>query len=133
MLVSCKYCGRSHDRGAVCPSRPKRKEVKEVTDLTRFRSSKPWRTMRTQIKQRDRLLCQVCIRGLFHTYQRITIDTLEVHHIRPLAKAWAYRLDPYNLITLCKYHHTMADMDRIPTNALFDIVKEQMFVSSLAD
>lgn len=103
MLRSCSYCGRIHKRSHECSAKPK--STKETTHIDRFRWSVLWRNKRTEIKERDLYLCQVCL----HKYGEYTTSNLEVHHIIPVAKAWGKRLDNDNLITLCRPCHENAE------------------------
>ena len=82
MLRACKYCGRIHDSKMRCGSRPASK--KKITDKDRIRSSYEWQKKREDIKQRDRYVCQLCIRGLYGTRKRYEHENLSVHHIIPL-------------------------------------------------
>lgn len=124
MLKSCKYCGGIHDRKFVCPSKPKRTNYK-VTYIDKFRWTKPWQRKRKHINERDKHLCQVCIRELYNTQLKYNFTNIEVHHIDSIADAWERRLDDENLICLCKQHHEMAESGEISKEELFKIVDEQ--------
>lgn len=50
---------------------------------------------------------------------------ISVHHIEPLDERYDLRLDDGNLITLCAYHHSMAEDGLIPKGILLGIVQEQ--------
>src|SRR4051812_15779288 len=103
MLKSCSHCGSIHDRNYQCPSKPKR--LKEPTYIDKFRWSRRWTNKRKQINERDKHLCQVCIRKLYNTHQQYNFTNIEVHHIVPIAEDYHKRLDDDNLICLCSYHH----------------------------
>ena len=45
---------------------------------------------------------------------RYTYKELEVHHIVPIEEDYSKRLDETNLITLCRYHHELAEKNTIP-------------------
>jgi hypothetical protein len=45
-----------------------------------------------------------------------------VHHIIPLAEDYNKRLDNDNLITLCNYHHKLAEDNQIPREELQEII-----------
>lgn len=124
MLKSCQYCGRIHERSYVCPKKPVRSKYNK-TEKDRFRSTNAWAKKRTEIKQRDHFLCQICKRKLYNTYQQYNYENIEVHHIQKLESNYDLRLENTNLISLCSYHHRMADMGDIPTRELQDIVYEQ--------
>ena len=76
-----------------------------------------------EVKQRDRFLCQICLRNLYNTISWLNYKTVEVHHIVEIKEDYNKRLDVDNLITLCSYHHKMADKGEIPKQVLMDIVK----------
>ena len=63
MLKSCKYCGRIHDSKHICSHKPIRNKYKK-TEEDKFRNTKAWQRKREYIKDRDKRLCQVCIRKL---------------------------------------------------------------------
>ncbi|MEC1757389.1 HNH endonuclease [Schinkia azotoformans] len=129
MLKSCQYCGSIHDSKYNCPSKPKRKRIVKDNDNTtmirQFRDSVAWKRKRQEIQERDLRLCQVCIRKLYNTLDQFTYENTSVHHCIPLVEDWSKRLDNDKLITLCSYHHTMADNGLIPVDVLLEIVREQ--------
>ena len=126
MLKSCKYCGKIHDYNYICPSKPTKKNYKSNIKLDRFRTSKTWIYKRDSIRDRDKHLCQICIRKTYNTFGRqYNHNNIQIHHIVPLVEDYDKRLDDYNLITLCTYHHDMAEKGIIPKQELIDIVKEQ--------
>jgi hypothetical protein len=45
-----------------------------------------------------------------------------VHHIVPLAEDLGRGLDMDNLITVCDYHHRLAEEGEIPRTVLTDII-----------
>lgn len=121
MKKACKYCGKIHDRDYVCDSKPTYRRIRD-SDIDRFRGSQQWIKKRADIKDRDKHLCQACLNNLHGTTKRITTDDLSIHHIIPLKKAWDMRLDDNNLITLCRYHHEMAEKHVISARQLREIV-----------
>jgi predicted restriction endonuclease len=58
-------------------------------------------------------------------YGRIYNNSIEVHHIEPIVQDYELRLDEGNLISLCTYHHKMADRGEIPREILKSIVNEK--------
>ena len=64
-----------------------------------FYDGRAWRDKRRYILQRDRYLCQRCLRS-----GRLTPATM-VHHIKPLEEYPEYSLDDKNLISLCNTCH----------------------------
>lgn len=121
MKVSCKYCGRIHDKKYICSNRPKQ----TYTDIDKFRSSKQWKVKREEIRERDKQLCQVCIRKLYDTKQQYTYNDLSVHHAIPIESDYAKRLDNDNLLTLCRHHHELAESKDIPIRVILEIIREQ--------
>ena len=122
-LVSCKHCGIVK-RGHICPHRKKRiKNGDKQADA--FRKTKAWTNKSIEIRQRDRYLCQVCLRNLYNTLDFLNYNTVSVHHITPIEEDYNKRLDNDNLISLCRYHHKMADDGKIPREALLKIAEEQ--------
>lgn len=114
MLRSCRYCGRIHERGYICPKKPPPKKFhKDRRNKEKFRSTIHWQRMRDSIVSRDMGLCQICLEN--GTY---TADKLEVHHITALSEDFSLRLDRLNLITLCAYHHKQADDGKIDAEKL---------------
>jgi 5-methylcytosine-specific restriction enzyme A len=121
MLVSCRYCNSKHNRGAICPNRPKTyRRKKEANYITVFRSSNLWKKKREEIKKKDLYLCQYCLKNGKYTFQK-----LEVHHIESIAKKWNRRLLESNLITLCSSCHKMAEMGEISESALKGLIKRR--------
>lgn len=120
MLKTCSRCGivpQDH----ICPYKHYRnKSSGDKAD--KFRKSKQWTNKSIEIRERDKYLCQICIRNLYNTIQTYNYDKLEVHHIIPLHEDFNQRLENDNLITLCCYHHKLADLGQIPRTLLSDIV-----------
>jgi 5-methylcytosine-specific restriction protein A len=119
MLISCSACGGRHVRGQSCPNRVKAKRGPiEANYIRAFRNSKAWQNKRAEIKARDKMLCQLCLANGRYVFER-----LSVHHIRPIAKAWPYRLENENLITLCPTCHKMAEDGKIEASILAEMAK----------
>ena len=113
MNKTCKYCGIVPE-DHVCPQRQKHfKKYRKDKPQDKFRNTAAWQKKREYIKRRDRYLCQVCITGLYDTLNQLTYQDLEVHHIVPIEEGYSKRLDEDNLITLCSYHHKMAENGEI--------------------
>lgn len=129
MLVSCKYCGRIHDSKKWCPQKleaiKSRQKNRKLKYIDTFRSSNTWRKKSIEIKERDKYCCQICIRKLYNPLRQFETENLEVHHILPLLLYFDKRLDNDILITLCRYHHELAENGVIPIEELIDIIKEQ--------
>ena len=116
MLKSCSYCGKIHPRDYVCPCKPQ--YTKHNIQINRFRNSKAWRTKRVEIAQRDLHMCRLCAIES-NKYN----SSIRVHQITPLAEDYSMRLDNGNLISLCSYHHELAENGKIPREALRKVVK----------
>ena len=123
MLKSCQYCGRIHDKKIDCGHRPKMR--KKYTDNDRFRKSTAWTEKSLLIRERDKFICQCCLRGMPGTRRQYEYDYIEVHHIEPLSEAWEMRLDDDNLISLCRVHHELAEAGRISRATLHELAKEE--------
>lgn len=121
MLVSCSKCGRIHERGFKCKNNIKQTYSKKETVASKFRNTKAWRDKRKDIINRDKALCQICIRNLHNTLPRQY--KVQVHHITPVNEDYDKRLDNYNLITLCSYHHSMAEHEQITRKELIELVR----------
>lgn len=123
MLRSCSYCGGIHDRTYQCASKPKR--FKKITHVDKFRRTQLWIKKRKEIAERDKQLCQICLRERYNTTTKYNFTNLEVHHIVPVVDGWDKRLDDYNLISLCAYHHHMAERGDISAVELKEIAYHQ--------
>ena len=122
MLKTCSRCGIVPE-DHICPYKHYRnKDSSEKADS--FRKSKQWTNKSLEIRERDKYLCQICLRKLYNTIRQYNYDKLEVHHIVSLNEDYILRLDNDNLITLCCYHHKLADRGLIPRDLLSKIVLE---------
>ncbi len=63
--VTCKYCGIT-TRGHICPHRKSRQKSGD-RQSDRFRKTKVWTAKSIEIRQRDKYLCQVCLRNKYNT------------------------------------------------------------------
>ena len=121
MKKSCTYCGKIHDKKYKCPGKPSRQNAVSKTD--KYRSSEEWKNKRQEIRQRDLNLCVLCRLGLCCFDDRFLYNSkVEVHHITPLIEDWSKRLDNDNLISLCKYHHKLAESGIISRQKLRDLI-----------
>ena len=119
-LITCSKCGIV-PRGHKCPYKTYKKKAYD-TEAEKFRRTKRWKNKSIEIRQRDRYLCRVCEANLYNTIQQFNFNTLEVHHIEKLNENFDKRLDNDNLITLCRYHHKMADDGNIPKKVLYGLI-----------
>ena len=123
MLKSCQYCGRIHPKNYDCGRKPKK--IKRDTKAYRFHRTQAWQDKSIDIRERDHYLCQCCIRLMPGTMRKHNYDDLSVHHIEPLATDYDQRLDDNNLITVCGYHHELAERGEIDRELLHEIAREQ--------
>ena len=122
MLKTCKHCGIV-DENHICPHRKSRqKSGDRQSDM--FRNTIGWQRKREEIKTRDKYLCQICIRNRYNTLNLLNFKTIQVHHITSIQEDYNRRLDNDNLISLCAYHHKMAEEGQIPRAELYEIVAE---------
>lgn len=122
---SCAYCGRMHPTGHECERKPKRREKRTDTNAVHIRNSSRWQRTREYIKQRDKDLCQLCLRGYPGTRRRVEYEHLSVHHIVALEEDIDKAFDHDNLITLCDVHHETAESGAISKADLKQIAIEQ--------
>ena len=124
MFKSCIYCGRIHDEHYVCDKKPNRiySRHSQETVARKTRRTYRWTEMSKRIRTRDKGIDQAAIHGL-DGKPYIQTRELEVHHIIPIEEEYSLRLDSKNLITLCRYHHEMAEKGEIPKQELLKLVK----------
>lgn len=120
--ITCSRCGIVK-RGHICPHKTYRKRDKD-SEAGKFRQTKAWTKKSIEIRQRDRYLCKVCEANLYNTIRQYNSDKLEVHHIIPVNEDYNKRLDNDNLISLCNYHHKLAEDGAIPRDLLQELIKE---------
>lgn len=120
--VTCSRCGIVK-RGHKCPHRKSREKPPD-RQSDQFRKTKRWTDKSIEIRQRDKYLCQICLRDRYNTLSFLNYKSVEVHHITPICEDYNKRLDNDNLISLCAYHHRMADNGEIPREELYEIVEE---------
>ena len=118
--ITCSRCGIV-PRGHSCPYRTYKKKAYD-TEADKFRKTKRWTNKSIEVRQRDRYLCRVCEANLYNTIQRFNYNELDVHHIVPINEDYNKRLDNDNLISLCRYHHKMADDGKIPREELYKLI-----------
>ena len=120
--ITCSRCGIV-PRGHSCPYKTYKKKTYD-TEADRFRTSRRWTNKSVEIRRRDRYLCRVCEANLYNTVQQYNYTELDVHHIEKLSENFDKRLDNDSLITLCRYHHKMADDGKIPKEELYKLIKQ---------
>lgn len=120
MLKACGKCGKIHERGYRCAAGTRLSRTRD-SPADRFRNTKKWREKSEEIRTRDFHMCRVCREGLYNTRLLFNAERLSVHHIAPLAEDFGRRLDNGNLITLCAYHHELAESGAIPRRVLLGL------------
>ena len=130
MLKSCSKCGKIHPKGYICRNNTPLPAARD-SDADRFRNTQAWKKKATDIKKRDLYLCRVCLCGIYNTQKRLNNKQLSVHHIIPLKVNFDLRLDNDNLITLCDYHHELAEKGAIPTAFLREIAASPICFNEL--
>ena len=120
MMKSCSRCGRIHDINHRCYANSKN-YYQHSPETRKFRNSTAWKKKAQEIKERDKFLCQICLKHNIFNYKE-----LSVHHIQPIAENEALRLENSNLITLCEKHHQDCESGKIPRADQQAIVDEIM-------
>ena len=128
MLKSCNRCGKIHDFNYQCY---KNRQFRGTSNADKFRKTYKWHQKSLDIRERDNNLCQACIANIFNTQTIYNFDKLEVHHIIPLEEDADKGLDDDNLITLCCYHHKLADKNIIPRYIIYKLLKKDYDVKEL--
>ena len=123
MYKTCSHCGIVPENH-ICPYRTYRKKERD-TQANRFRSSKAWTNKSREIKEKSKYLCEVCIENKYHTINQFNFNKLETHHIEPLCENYTRRLDNFNLVVLCNYHHKLAENGEIPREYLFELAEKR--------
>lgn len=131
MLKSCPYCSRIHPFGYTCPRKPAPKPIqagrRSDDGQQEIRSSHRWTQTSLAIRERDNFLCQLCIRGIktIDGKKALSYDDVSVHHIVPLVADKSLAFEGFNLLTLCRYHHDMAERGEVSQALLEEIAREQ--------
>lgn len=123
MLKTCSKCGIVEE-DHVCTFKKKRIK-KNNSKADKFRKTMLWTNKSIEIRKRDKYLCVVCINNLYNTINQYNFNKLSVHHIVPIEEDYSKRLDNDNLITLCGYHHKLAEDGVIPKEELYKLIKLQ--------
>ena len=120
MMKSCSRCGRLHPLGYKCYANSKN-YYQHDPEIKKFRNSTAWKKKTEEIKERDKYLCQICLKHNIFNYK-----DLSTHHIVPVAESEALRLDNHNLITVCESCHKKCERGEIPRAEQQAIVEEIM-------
>lgn len=121
MKRACKYCGKIHERSFQCDKKAEAFKCRGSREDI-FRWSYEWKLKREHIMRRDKYLCVACMNNLKGTVRKLNNEDLSVHHIQPLKTNWELRLIDENLITLCRFHHEMAESGTISAETLTKIL-----------
>lgn len=114
MQQSCKWCGRIHPLGFMCPMKPQPR--RKNTRAQRFRNTALWKRTRQVVNARDLHLCRLCLaEGVLMPYD------LSTHHIVPLEESMDYAAEPEWCITLCDSHHKEADAGKHDRQVLHEL------------
>lgn len=120
MFKACSRCGQIHEIGHKCYANS-RNYYQHSPEIRKFRNSQAWRNKAEEIKERDKYLCQICLkRNIFNA------KDLSAHHIIPAEESEALRLENSNLITVCEIHHRECESGKIPRTEQQAIVDEIM-------
>lgn len=115
MFKACSRCGQIHAHGHRCYANS-RNYYQHDAETRKFRNSKAWKHKAEEIKERDKFLCQICLKNNIFNYKE-----LSVHHITSLKEDFSRRLDNDNLITLCDLCHKKAEIGKIKKEELIKI------------
>lgn len=116
MYKSCSRCGKVHDYNYKC----NKGKIYKQNDIDKLRSTKRWTDKSIEIREASNYLCSVCLDEGIINYKDV-----EVHHIKRLQDEPDLLLDNNNLIALCKYHHKMADNNKLDIDYLFKLVQDR--------
>lgn len=127
MLRTCSHCGIVSGNH-ICPYRKTRKKYSDANDI---RKTNKWHKKSLEIRERDNFLCRVCLLDIYDTKIKYNSNDISVHHITPLEEDNNIAFNDDNLISLCRYHHELAEIGKIPREELNKIVVEDIRVSPL--
>lgn len=115
VFISCKYCGGIHQKGVVCSRKPQKQYKKRTSKIDKFRKTAEWQRKRIEVLERDKYLCRLCFPAVINN------SSIQVHHIVPMKEDWERRLDNDNLVSLCTFHHQLAEDGEVDREELFNI------------
>lgn len=119
MYRSCTRCGKIHDVKHKCKvGLSKRKYKSNDSEEYKLRNTTAWVYKSREMRERAGYLCEVCKDIGAYTY-----EGLEVHHIEKLKDKTTKLLDDDNLITLCVFHHKLADNGMLDEGYLRKLVE----------
>ena len=112
LFKSCSRCGKVHAKEFKCKHNAPKYRYPRAKG-TEIRGTNAWAKKAEEIKESCNYLCEVCLDKGAYTYK-----DLSVHHIIKLREAPERALDNYNLVTLCRFHHQLADSGGLETEYL---------------
>lgn len=119
MYKSCSRCGKIHDVKHKCKvGLAKRKYKPNNSEEHKLRNTTAWTYKSREMRERAGYLCEVCKDIGVYTY-----EGLEVHHMEKLKDEPTKLLDDDNLITLCVFHHKLADNGMLDEDYLRKLVE----------
>lgn len=121
MLKACSGCGRIHKKGECDIVAVYSYKRKNESQAQKFRNRKVWRRKADEILERDYCCCRLCLMAGV-----VNSENLSVHHIIPLVQDFDKRLDNDNLITLCRYHHELAERGMLKKSELHRLACERV-------
>lgn len=116
MYKACSRCGKIHSYNYKC----NKGKVYKHNEIDKLRNTKRWARKSVEIREASKYLCSVCLDEGLYNYKDV-----EIHHIIKLQDEPERLLDNYNLICLCKYHHKLADNNKLDKDYLFKLAKER--------
>ena len=120
ILRTCSRCGGLHPLGEKCYKNSKN-YYQHDAEIRKFRNNAEWKKKSAEIRERDKFLCQICLKKNIFNYKN-----LSVHHIQPIAENQALKLENSNLITVCERCHQDCECGKIPRAEQQAIVDEIM-------
>ena len=117
MFKACSRCGKIHNMKYKCNVGKVYQGGKE----RELRATYSWHKKSKQIRNDAQHLCEVC-----RDHGRYTYNNLEVHHIDKIRDNEDLFLVDENLITLCQYHHHLADSGKIDQDYLRKLAHDRI-------
>lgn len=95
----CNRCGKYIQQGTTCECKKQaRREYEKTYERDPLLNSYRWRKKREHIKKRDDYMCQRCL----IKFKQVTVDDLEVHHIKSRKDYPELAWEDDNLICVCQ-------------------------------
>ena len=113
---SCSRCGKVVPYNHKC----NKGKVYKQNDIDKLRSTTRWTNKSKEVREASNYLCAVCLDEGIYNYKDV-----EVHHIEKLQQRPDLLLENEHLICLCKYHHKLADNNKLDKDYLFKLAKDR--------